>query len=236
MGVGCQVGNNFLLGHCAVSWLPLLRVQLLVSVLRRRFFLFVFGHAAWLAGILVPDQGFNLGPWQRKHRVVTTGSPGNSHHLFFSGCFFFFFFCFLRHFLCYLQFHYNMSVCGFLKFVLPGIHWASLTFHLLLISSGKSWTLTSWNIASIPLFFFFYSSDNRASQVAQMVKRLPTTRETLVRFLAREDPLEKEMAIHSSTLAWKIPWMEEPDRLQSMGSQTVGYEWATSLSLSYSSD
>ena len=55
------------------------------------FFLFVFGHAAWLAGILVPDQGFNLGPWQRKHRVVTTGSLGNSHNLFFSGCFFFLF-------------------------------------------------------------------------------------------------------------------------------------------------
>ena len=55
-----------------------------------------------------------------------------------------------------------------------------------------------------------------------MVKRLPAMRETRVRFLGQEDPLEKEMAIHSSTLAWKIPWMEEPDRLQSMGSQRVG--------------
>ena len=63
-----------------------------------------------------------------------------------------------------------------------------------------------------------------------MVKRLPATRETRVRFLGREDPLEKEMAIHSSTLVWKIPWMEEPDRLQSMGSQRVGHDWATSLS------
>ena len=44
-----------------------------------------------------------------------------------------------------------------------------------------------------------------------------------VRFLGREDPLEKEMATHSSTLAWKIPWTEEPDRLQSMGSQRVGH-------------
>ena len=43
-----------------------------------------------------------------------------------------------------------------------------------------------------------------------------------VQSLGQEDPLEKEMAIHSSTLAWKIPWMEEPDRLQSMGSQRVG--------------
>ena len=60
--------------------------------------------------------------------------------------------------------------------------------------------------------------------VAQMVKRLPAMRETRVRFLGREDPLEKEMAIHSSTVAWKIPWMEEPDRLQSMGSQRVGHD------------
>ena len=52
----------------------------------------------------------------------------------------------------------------------------------------------------------------RASLVAQMVKRLPAMRGTWVRFLGREDPLEKEMAIHSSTLAWKIPWTEEPDR------------------------
>ena len=61
-----------------------------------------------------------------------------------------------------------------------------------------------------------------ASLVAQTVKRLPAIRETRVRFLGWEDPLENEMAIHSSTLAWKIPWTEEPDRLQSMGSQRVG--------------
>ena len=58
-----------------------------------------------------------------------------------------------------------------------------------------------------------------ASLVAQTVKRLPAMRETRVRFLGQEDPLEKEMAPHCSTLAWKIPWTEEPDRLQSMGSQ-----------------
>ena len=67
-------------------------------------------------------------------------------------------------------------------------------------------------------------SDLWASLVAQMVKRLPAMRETWVRFLGREDPLEKEMAIHSSTLAWKVPWTEEPDRLQSMGSQRVGHD------------
>ena len=58
-----------------------------------------------------------------------------------------------------------------------------------------------------------------ASLVAQMVKRLLAMQETRVRFLGQEDPLEKEMAIHSSTLAWKIPWTEQSDRLQSMGSQ-----------------
>ena len=58
------------------------------------------------------------------------------------------------------------------------------------------------------------------SLVAQMVKRLPTMQETQVQSLGGEDPLEKEMAPHSSTLAWKIPWTEEPDRLQPMGLQS----------------
>ena len=62
------------------------------------------------------------------------------------------------------------------------------------------------------------------SLVAQTVKHLPPMRETWVRALGREDPLEKEMATDSSTLAWKIPWTEEPGRLQSMGSQRVGYD------------
>ena len=60
--------------------------------------------------------------------------------------------------------------------------------------------------------------------VAQMVKRLPTTWETWVRSLGWEDLLEKEMAPHSSILAWKIPWTEEPGRLQSMGLQRVGHD------------
>ena len=59
--------------------------------------------------------------------------------------------------------------------------------------------------------------------MAQMVKRLTAMRETRVRSLGWEDPLEKEMTIHSSTLAWKIPRTEEPDRPQSMGSQRVGH-------------
>ena len=66
--------------------------------------------------------------------------------------------------------------------------------------------------------------DQVTSLVAQMVKRLPTMREAWVQSLGQEDPLEKEMATHSSTLAWKIPWMEEPGRLQSMGSQRVRHD------------
>ena len=58
-----------------------------------------------------------------------------------------------------------------------------------------------------------------------MVKRLPAVQETWVQSLGQEDPLEKEMATHSSTLAWKIPWMEDPGRLQCMGSQRVGHDW-----------
>ena len=57
-----------------------------------------------------------------------------------------------------------------------------------------------------------------------MVERLPAMPETWVRSLGQEDPLEKEMATHSSTLAWKIPWMEEPGRLQSTGSQRVRHD------------
>ena len=60
--------------------------------------------------------------------------------------------------------------------------------------------------------------------MAQTVKLLSTMQETWVRSLGWEDPLEKEMAIHSSTIVWKIPWTEEPGRLQSMGSQRAGHD------------
>ena len=73
----------------------------------------------------------------------------------------------------------------------------------------------------------------RTSLVAQTVKHLSTMPETQVRSLGWEDPLEKEMAIHSSTISWKIPWTEEPGRLQSMGSQRVRHDWATSCSCSH---
>ena len=88
------------------------------------------------------------------------------------------------------------------------------------MTTGKTIALTRQTFVVKVMSLLF----NRwASLVAQTVKRLPAMRETQVRFLGWEDPLEKEMAIHSSTLAWKIPWKEEPDRLQSMGSQRVGH-------------
>ena len=68
-----------------------------------------------------------------------------------------------------------------------------------------------------------YLIQRRTSLVVQMVKNLPAMKETWVRFLGQEVPLEKGMATHSSILAWKIPWPEEPGGLQSMGSQRVGH-------------
>ena len=66
-----------------------------------------------------------------------------------------------------------------------------------------------------------------SSLAAQMVKNLPAMQETWVRSLGLEDSLEKRMATHSSILAWKIPWTEEPGWLQPMGSQRVGHNWPT---------
>ena len=65
-----------------------------------------------------------------------------------------------------------------------------------------------------------------ASLVAQRVKHLPAVQETWVLYLGQEGPLKKEMETHSSILAWKIPWMEKPVRLQSMGSQRVRHDWS----------
>ena len=71
----------------------------------------------------------------------------------------------------------------------------------------------------------YYLSD---SLITQLIKSLPAMWETHIQSLGWEDPLEKEIAIHSSILAWKIPWMEEPGRPQSTGPKRVGHAWVTS--------
>jgi len=71
---------------------------------------------------------------------------------------------------------------------------------------------------------YFKVSKQQKDMVAQMVKCLPTMQETWVQSLGQEDLLEKEMATHSSIFAWKIPWMEAPGRLQSMGWQRAGHD------------
>ena len=90
---------------------------------------------------------------------------------------------------------------------------ATNLYHRQVVILGKSFHLG--------FSFLFW----QASLVAQRLKRLPGMQETWVRFLNWEDPLEKEMATHSSTLAWRIPWREEPGRLQSMGLQRVRHDW-----------
>ena len=119
--------------------------------------------------------------------------------------------------------------------------WWTTSNSLSLSNSKKLFLEYRWKKVVLYLFFIYfkkgYTSWKKkkkgggaiASLVAQTVKRLPAKWETRVRFLGWEDPLEKEMAIHSSIVAWKIPWMEEPDRLQSMGSKRVRHNWATSL-------
>ena len=89
-----------------------------------------------------------------------------------------------------------------------------------------SWQTDGETMETVSDFIFLGSkiTADGDCRVAQMVKRLPTMQETQVQSLGREDPLEKEMATHSSTLAWKIPWTEEPRRLQSMGSQRVRHD------------
>ena len=88
------------------------------------------------------------------------------------------------------------------------------------MTTGKTIALTRWTFVDKVMSLVF-NTLSRTSLVAQMVKRLYTMSETWVRSLGWEDLLEKEIAIHSRTIAWKIPWTEKPGRLQSMGLQRV---------------
>ena len=94
------------------------------------------------------------------------------------------------------------------------------------MTTGKTIALTRQIFVGkvISLLFNMLSSWSWASLVAQRLKRLPLMQETWVRSLSQEDPLEKEMATHSSILAWRIPWTEEPGGLQSTGSQRVRHD------------
>ena len=76
------------------------------------------------------------------------------------------------------------------------------------------------------LYLWFLGLHRPGLLVAQLVKNLPAVKETQVPSLGGEDPLEKEMATHSNILAWETLWTEEPGRLQSMGLQIVGHDWA----------
>ena len=110
------------------------------------------------------------------------------------------------------------SESSFLREEMPGWENRPMTHPCVLSEQNRRRWTSCWDL-------LMYCE---ASLVAQTVKWLSTMRVTWVRSLGQEDPLEKELAIHSSTIAWKIPWTEEPGWLQSMGSQRVGHDWATS--------
>ena len=136
------------------------------------------------------------------------------------------------------------NICNVLYFLLGNEYSRFVSFSLfnivLLISSSFNeslfFVLFSKLYIYIKLFLCIYDTFfNRrvlrrviegigASLVAQRIKHLPAMRETRIRSLGWEDPLEKGMATHSSILAWRIPWTEEPGGLQSTGSQRVGHE------------
>ena len=137
-----------------------------------------------------------------------------------------------------------------LKCIQIHVHWVgdtiqpshplSSSLQSFLASGSFQWVSSSHEVAEALEFQLQHQSFqwiprthllSRTSLMAQTVKRLFTMWETWVWALGWEYPLEKEMAIHSSTNAWKIPWTEEPGRLQSMGSRRVRHNWATSLLL-----
>ena len=105
----------------------------------------------------------------------------------------------------------------------PGEGW-SMCSHLFVLLKYSWYTVVlASGVQQNDLVIYLYGT----SLVAQMVKNLPAMWEIRVWSLGQEDPLEKEMATHSSVLAWKIPWTEEPGGLQSMGLQKVGHDWVT---------
>ena len=98
--------------------------------------------------------------------------------------------------------------------------------------TGKPGWAAVYGVAQSRTWLMRRSSSNRLPWWLRL-KRLPPVWETQVQSLGREDPLEKEMLTHSSVLAWRIPWTEDPGRLQSTGSQRVRHDWATSLHFTF---
>ena len=125
--------------------------------------------------------------------------------------------------------HETLCFHGFLLTItvlLGKYNWIYGIIHLTLYIQCDRWYFMCMNV-TLKRIHWGTSLVVWASLVAQMVKNLPTIQETRVLSLGREDPLEKGMATHSSILAWRIPWTEEPGGPQSMGLQRVGHDWAT---------
>ena len=124
----------------------------------------------------------------------------------------------------------------FFLFYLPwrdGARCHDLSFLMLRFKPAFSLSLSPSSRGSlVPPLFLPYTPHSMGFPFGSKGRVCPQVQETRVRSLGREDSPEKEMATHSSILAWRIPWTEEPDTLQSRGSQRVRHNWATSLSMS----
>ena len=126
-----------------------------------------------------------------------------------------------------------LSICQFLRYIFWSCVFLTLWIRCIhikhcyvILVSWPSYHYVGVSLYPTLLIFSALTSTLWTSLVAQTVKRLSTMQDSWVRSLGWEDPLEKEMAIQSSTIAWKIPWKEEPGRLQSIGSQRVRQDWA----------
>ena len=123
------------------------------------------------------------------------------------------------------------------KYFIPLVWWLALLW--VMISYLHGHYLSKYFVSPLcPLYIchllgFIFRITQRASLVAQTVKNPPVIQETWVWSLDGEDPLEEHMASHSSILPWRIPWTEEPGRVQSTGSQRVWHDWATEHACTY---
>ena len=120
--------------------------------------------------------------------------------------------------------HNCILTCAFFSFLLPPSIISILPSFFPFLLTEMSSALQILDLSYCWVTNYHKHGDLQEPLVAQMVKSLPAVQETRVRSLGREDPLEKEMATHSSILAWRIPWMVEPGGLPSMGSHRVRHD------------